>query len=240
MSEKFKRVLLKVSGEALRSESGKAIFEPELLDELAEAVKTLVNEGIQACIVVGAGNIWRGNRAHLLGMDGADADDMGMLGTIINALAIQAVLKKHGLKAKAFSSVPCPKFIDYYTKRDALEALQEGCVCVFGGGTSNPFFTTDSAAALRALEVGCDAILMAKAGVEGVFTADPRKDPTAKLIRQTTYKEILDRGIKVMDATAAGLLLDSDIVTRVFEMVPSNFVAVAEGSDIGTTVKKSW
>ena len=240
MSSIFKRVLLKVSGEALKEEGEKEIFTPELLDQLAESVKALYDEGVQICIVVGAGNIWRGNRAKTLGMDGADADDMGMLGTIINTLALRAVLRKHGLKAHAFSSIPCPKFIDYYTKRDAIKALDNGEICIFGGGTGNPFFTTDSAAALRALEVGCDAILMAKSGVEGVYTADPRKDPKATLIEKATYQEILDCGIKVMDATAAGLLLDSDIVTRVFRMVPENFVKVADGSTIGTTVKKSW
>ncbi len=240
MAEIYKRVLLKVSGEALRGADEYEIFSPELLDELAEAVKALRSAGTQVGIVVGAGNIWRGNRAAFLGMDGADADDMGMLGTIINSLAIRAVLNKHGVKAHAFSSVPCPKFIDYYTKRDAIRSLEEGFVNIYGGGTSNPFFTTDSAAALRALETGCDAILMAKSGVDGVFTADPKKDPAATLIKKATYRDLLARNIRVMDATAEGLLMDSNITTRVFRMIPKNFVEVANGSDIGTSIKKGW
>lgn len=236
MGNKYKRVLFKVSGEAISGGEAREILNPELLDDLAESVKAVVNEGVQVSIVVGAGNIWRGNRAGRLGMDHADADDMGMLGTIINSLAIKSVLVKHGLKARAFSSVPCPKFIDYYTKREAIDSLDAGYVCVFGGGTGNPYFTTDSAAALRAIETGCDAIFMAKNGVEGVYSADPKRNPDAYLIRETTYQDLLNKQIKVMDATALGLLLDSKVVTRVFEMKPENFVAVANGSDIGTLI----
>lgn len=235
---KYKRVLFKVSGEAIAGNEAREIFDTELMDQLADAVKAVVNEGVQVSIVVGAGNIWRGNKAAELGMNHADADDMGMLGTLINSLALKAILNKHGLKAKAFSSVPCPKFIDYYTKRAAIEALEEGNVCVFGGGTGNPYFTTDSAAALRAIEIGCDAIFAAKNGVEGVYSADPKKDAKAYLIREATYQELLNKQIKVMDATAFGLLLDSDVITRVFEMIPENFVKVANGSDIGTIIHK--
>lgn len=236
MNKAFKRILLKVSGEALKDKADEEILSGKMLDGLAETIVDLVKEGSQVSVVVGAGNIWRGNKAQELGMDHADADDMGMLGTIINALAIKAVLVKHGLKAKAFASVPCPKFIDYYTKRDAIASLEAGNVNVYGGGTSNPYFTTDSCAALRALETHCDAILMAKNGVDGVYTSDPRKDPNAKLIKACTYQEILSDGIKVMDATAAGLLLDSHIVTRIFQMKPENFLKVIHGENIGTTV----
>ena len=240
MGTGYRRVLFKVSGEALRARESWEIFSAELLNQIAESVKAVTSRGVEVVVIVGAGNIWRGNRAGLIGMDMADSDDIGMLGTIINSLALQSVLIKNGVKAKAFSSVPCPKFIDYFTKRDALKALDEGTVVIVSGGTSNPFFTTDSAAALRARELDCEAILMAKRGVEGVFTADPHLDPEATLIRKATYEDIFKDGIKVMDATAAGLLMDTDIVTRVFEMVPQNFVAVAEGSDIGTTIKSRW
>lgn len=236
MPIKYKRILLKISGEALKDVKDNEIFSSSLIDELALRVKDLVSSGVQVGIVVGAGNIWRGNRAQELGMDSADADDMGMLGTMINALAIRAVLQKHGMKAKAYSSVPVPKFLDYYTKRDAMASLQEGYVNVYGGGTSNPYFTTDSAAALRALETGCDAILMAKNGVEGVYTADPKKEKNAKLIKAMTYQDILNKALKVMDATAAGLLLNSKIETRVFKMDPENFLKVVEGEEIGTTI----
>lgn len=240
MGNGYRRVLFKVSGEALRDQESWEIFSADLLNRIAESIKAVASRGVQVAVIVGAGNIWRGNRADLIGMDMADSDDIGMLGTIINSLALQSVLIKNGVKAKAFSSVPCPKFIDYYTKRDAIEALESGTVCIVGGGTSNPFFTTDSAAALRARELDCEAIFMAKTGVEGVFTADPHRDPKAKLIRKTTYAEIFEKNIKVMDATALGILMDTDIVTRVFMMVPQNFVDVAEGSDIGTTIKSRW
>lgn len=237
MAVKYKRVILKISGEALKKDDDEAIFSNDLIIEIISRVKELLDLGIQVGIVVGAGNIWRGNRASELGMDGADADDMGMIATWINSLALRSVLQKHGIKAKAFSSVPVPKFLDYYTKRDALIALDEGYVNIYGGGTSNPFFTTDSAAALRALETRCDAILMAKNGVEGVYTADPRVDKNAKLIKTLTYQEILDKSLKVMDATAASLLLNSNIETRVFKMEPDNFIKVVKGEDIGTTLK---
>jgi len=238
MPVKYKRVILKLSGEALRKEGDTEIFSRVTIDELAVRVQSLLDLGVQVGIVVGAGNIWRGNRADELGMDSADADDMGMIATWINALAIRSVLIKHGIKAKAYSSVEVPKFIDYYTKRDALESLKNGYVNIYGGGTSNPFFTTDSCAALRALETHCDAILMAKNGVEGVYTADPRKNPDAKLIKVMRYEDILNKQLKVMDATAASLLMNSDIETRVFRMEPDNFEKVINGEDIGTTISK--
>ncbi len=236
MSVKYKRVLLKVSGEALEDKADGQVFSEQMLKGLADQIGGLVKLGVQVIVVVGAGNIMRGGQGAHLGMPQAEADDIGMLGTVINSLAIKGTLEKEGIKAKAFSSFEALKPIAYYTRREALEALGEGEVVIVGGGTGNPFFTTDSAAALRALELDAQAILMAKNGVDGVYTADPNKDRDAKLIKKTTYREILTLGLKVMDATAAGLLLNSKVVTRVFSMKPENFAKVIGGEDLGTVI----
>lgn len=236
MDIKYKRVLFKVSGEALEDEVNHTIFSKEKMLGIAKQVKILHDNKVQVCMVVGAGNIWRGKLAGTLNMNPAAADDMGMLGTVINGLGLKGVLESQGLKAHVFSSVPLPKFCDYYTQRDALKALEAGEVCIFAGGTGNPFFTTDSCAALRALETSCDVILMAKNGVDGVYTADPKKDKNAKLIKSLTYHDILSKQLKVMDATAAGLLEESSIQIRVFEMKPENFLKVITGDPMGTLI----
>lgn len=236
MAVKYRRVLLKISGEALEDKAAGAVFSEKTLHDIVMQVKSLSQAGVQVLIVVGAGNILRGGQGRHLGIPQAEADDIGMLGTVINALAISGALEVAQVKARAFSSFQAQKPIDFYTRRAALRALDAGNVVVLGGGTGNPFFTTDSGAALRALELNAEAILMAKNGVDGVYTADPRKDSRAQLIKRTTYQEILTKGIKVMDATAAGLLLNSPIVTRVFAMKPENFAKVVAGEDLGTTV----
>lgn len=236
MEIKYKRVLLKVSGEALEDEKNHTIFSREKMFGIAQQVKILTDKKVQVCLVVGAGNIWRGKLASSLNIDPAAADDMGMLGTVINGLGLKGVLENEGLKAHVFSSVPLPKFCDYYTQRDALRALEQGEVCIFVGGTGNPFFTTDSCAALRALETSCDVILMAKNGVDGVYTADPKKDKNAKLLKSLTYHDILSKNLKVMDNTAAGLLEESQIQIRVFEMKPENFLKVITGDPMGTLI----
>lgn len=239
MEIKYKRVLLKVSGEALEDEENHTIFSREKMFGIAQQVKILTDKKVQVCLVVGAGNIWRGKLASSLNIDPAAADDMGMLGTVINGLGLKGVLENEGLKAHVFSSVPLPKFCDYYTQRDALKALEQGEVCIFVGGTGNPFFTTDSCAALRALETSCDVILMAKNGVDGVYTADPKKDKNAKLLKSLTYHDILSKNLKVMDNTAAGLLEESHIQIRVFEMKPENFLKVITGDPMGTLITSS-
>ena len=238
MEIKYKRVLLKISGEALEDSENHSIFSKEKMVGIAEQVRILHSAGVQVCLVVGAGNIWRGKLAGLLGLNPAQADDMGMMGTVINGLGLKGVLENNGLKAHVFSSIQVYKFCDYFTQRDALRALDNGEVCIFVGGTGNPFFTTDSCAALRALETSCDVILMAKNGVDGVYTADPKTDKSAKLIKTITYHEILDKKLKVMDATAAGLLEDSNIQIRVFEMKPENFLKVITGDSMGTLITK--
>lgn len=238
MEIKYKRVLLKVSGEALEDSANHTIFDKEKMYGIANQVKVLHDAGVQVCIVVGAGNIWRGKLAGQLGLNLAVADDMGMIGTLINGLGLKGVLENSGLKAHVFSSIEVVKFCDYFTQRDALNALDNDEVCIFVGGTGNPFFTTDSCAALRALETNCDVILMAKNGVDGVYTADPKTDKKAKLIKSLTYHEILDKKLKVMDATTAGLLEDSNIQIRVFEMKPENFLKVVQGDPMGTLITK--
>lgn len=238
MEIRYRRVLLKISGEALEDRKNHAVLERGKLVKIAEQVKALSKIGVLTSLVVGAGNIWRGKLAQTLGMDAPSADDMGMLGTAINGLALRGVLLSKGVKARVFSSVPLPKFCDYYTKRDALSAWEKGEVCIFVGGTGNPFFTTDSCAALRALETESEVILMAKNGVDGVYTADPKKDPKAKLIRSLTYRDVLAKGLEVMDATAAGLLRDTPVQIRVFEMKPENFLKVVQGDSMGTLITR--
>lgn len=238
MDIKYKRVLLKVSGEALEDDVNHTILSKEKVEKIANQVKILHDAGVDVCLVVGAGNIWRGKLASEIGLDDAMADDMGMIGTLINGLCLKGVIENAGLKAHVFSSVQAEKFCDYYVKRNAIKALENKEVCIFVGGTGNPFFTTDSCAALRALETKCDVILMAKNGTDGVYTADPNKDKNAKLIKEITYHEVIDKKLKFMDSTAASLLENSSIVMRVFRMEPENFLKVIQGDPMGTIVTK--
>ncbi len=236
---KYQRVLVKLSGEALKDEESNSILSGDKLGDIASVIKELVIKGVQVCIVVGAGNIWRGKLAESLSLDAAKADQMGMLGTIINALAICETLKNHGMKSTVFSSVEVEHMVAPFSLDKARKKLEKGEVVVFAGGTGNPFFTTDTCAALRAKEMQCDAILMGKNGVEGVYSDDPRVNKNAQLLKDLTFDEVLDRNLKVMDGTAVSLLRDSDIIIRVFSMgEPSNFVKVVEGQNIGTTIHK--
>src|SRR5574344_199347 len=228
----YKRVLLKLSGEALKDEESSSIFSPEKLKEIASAIKALKNEGCQVCIVVGAGNIWRGKLASSIGIEPAKADYMGMLGTVINAEAISSTLNQMGIPNNVMTSLEMKAVAETYYYDKAWAYLEKGKVVIFGGGTGNPFFTTDTCAALRAKEMKCDAIFMAKNGVEGVFTADPRTDKEATLIKKITYTEVLNKNLKVMDSTAVSLLRESNIIIRVFDMGKAeNFAKVMNGED---------
>jgi len=236
---KYKRVLLKLSGEALRDEESNSILSNDKLQIIAKAVKMIKKSGVQLCIVVGAGNIWRGKLADTIGIDPAQADYMGMLGTVINGMAIESALLKNGISAKVMSAIEMNKVAEPYIFKKARSDLAKGEVIIFAGGTGNPFFTTDTCAALRAKEMKCDAILMAKNGVDGVYSDDPKTNPDAKFIKEITFDEVIAKGLKVMDLTAVSLLRDSSIIIRVFDMGKEiNFEKVIEGDEIGTVIKK--
>lgn len=236
---KYKRVLLKLSGEALQDSEEKSIFSAEILNNIAEAIKKMTNQGIEVAVVVGAGNIWRGKMAQTIGIEPATADYMGMLGTIINALALQSSLEKHEVDCCVLSAINVNEVAEPYIRRRALRHLEKKRVVIFAGGTGNPFFTTDTAAALRAKETNCDAILMAKNGTDGVLSADPKLDKTATLIEEITYREMLTKNLKVMDSTAVSLLQESTIEIRVFNINDlSNLKKVLDGEKVGTTIKK--
>lgn len=236
---KYSRVLVKLSGEALKGNAKEQIFDAEYLAQIAKAIKNVYELGIQVCVVVGAGNIWRGKLASTIGIDPATADYMGMLGTIINGLAIRSALEQEGVDSRIMSAINTPQVAEPYIQKRAIRHLEKGRVVIFAGGTGNPFFTTDTCAALRAKEMSCQAILMAKNGVDGVFTADPRVNSDASLIKEISYKELLSLDLTVMDQTAVSLLKDSDIEIRVFNMADlNNFAAVIKGEEIGTTIKK--
>lgn len=236
---KYKRVLLKLSGEALQDSEEKSIFSAEILNNIAEVIKKMTNQGIEVAVVVGAGNIWRGKMAQTIGIEPATADYMGMLGTIINALALQSSLEKHNVDCRVLSAINVNEVAEPYIRRRALRHLEKKRVVIFAGGTGNPFFTTDTAAALRAKETNCDAILMAKNGTDGVLSADPKLDKTATLIEEITYREMLTKNLKVMDSTAVSLLQESTIEIRVFNINDlSNLKKVLDGEKVGTTIKK--
>lgn len=235
---KYKRVLVKLSGEALKDDSSKQIFAKETLDKVSDAIKRMVDKKVQVCIVVGAGNIWRGKLGKEIEIETATADYMGMLGTIINALALQAAIEKKDMTCRVLSAIKADEVSEPYIRRRAIRHLEKNRVVIFAGGTGNPYFTTDTTASLRAKECNCDAILMAKNNVDGVMTSDPRINKDAKLIKNLTYLDLLKQELGVMDQTAVSLLRNSKIETRVFNMNNiENFDKVIEGQDIGTTIK---
>ena len=235
----YKRILLKLSGEALKGESN-SILEVGHLDELTDVIKQLHDNEVEVAIVIGAGNIWRGKLANQIGIEPVPADFMGMLGTVINAVAMASNLKKKGVPAIVYSAVPEIKDVTYaYDKDAANKSLSEGKVVFLAGGSGKPFFTTDTAAALRAVELDCKAIFMVKNGVDGIYTDDPTVNKNAEFIKTITFKEIIERKLQVMDLSAVELIKNTNIDVRVFSMAePVNFIKVVNGEDIGTTVKK--
>ena len=225
MNAAFKRVLLKLSGEALAAED--RIIDYEYIQKIGRVVGRCVAEGAQVAIVVGAGNIWRGRQG--LDMDRVRADQMGMLATVINALAIQDAFLSVGVDTTAFTANAMPSFAQFYTQGDAIRALESGKVAVLGCGTGNPFFSTDTGAVLRAVEIQADVVLMAK-NIDGVYTADPRKDPTAKKLESTSYDYILSHHLGVIDMTAASLAMDNDLPLYLFGLDdPENIYQVIKG-----------
>lgn len=233
----YKRIVVKFSGEALADTKNSMILDQNKLAKVAQVVKSLVDAGVEVGVVVGAGNIWRGRLAVEIGIEQATGDYMGMLGTIINAMAIQSALEKAGVDCRVMSSINVNQVCEPYLRRKALHHLEAGRVTIFAGGTGNPYFTTDTTATLRALEVGAEAILMAKNGVDGVFDDDPRTNPDAKLISHLTYHELISKQLKVMDLTAAAMLEGKDVVIRVFNMDnPENAMKVLLGEQVGTLI----
>jgi uridylate kinase len=218
MSEKppYKRVLLKVSGEALMGEREYGLC-PETVDRVAAEVQAVVELGIEVCLVIGGGNIFRGISGAAQGMERASADYMGMLATVINSLAMQNALERLGVQTRVQSAIPMSSVCEPYIRRRAVRHMEKGRVVIFAAGTGNPFFTTDTAAALRASEMGCDALLKGTK-VDGVYTADPHKDPRAVRYDRLTYLEVLARDLQVMDAAAIALARESKIPILVFSI----------------------
>ena len=232
---KYKRILLKLSGEALAA-GGDGILNFDFIAEVSSVLKKCISEGIEIGIIVGAGNIWRGRQGGK--MDRVRADSMGMLATTINALALQDTFIQNGLDAVVMTAVDMNAFAEPYTARDAVSALKAGKIVIFGGGLGSPYFSTDTAAVLRAAEIEADAVLMAK-NIDGVYSADPMKDPTAKKYDEITYKEVLKNELKALDLTATTFCMENDIKVYAFELKdPMNIYRVAIGEKIGTELHR--
>lgn len=231
----YNRVMLKLSGEALKT--GEDIFDFNKVRETAEIIRSMHNLGAEIGVVIGAGNIWRGRQGPSANMDAVSADQMGMLGTVINCICMADALRQAGLDVVVMSAVDMDRFCEPFNAMKAREYLTNGRVVLFAAGSGNPFFSTDTAVVLRAVEMKVDAILMAK-NIDGVYSADPRKDPSATLIRDITYQEALNRGLKVMDAAAFAICAEQKVpVVRVFGLDhPDNLVKVLEGDMMGTVV----
>lgn len=234
---KYKRVILKVSGEALAGSEGRGI-NPEVIAHLAMEVKKIHDMGVQIGIVCGGGNMWRGETGANLGMDRAQADYMGMLATIMNGLALQDALENLGVPTRVQTSIEMRQIAEPYIRRKAIRHLEKGRVVIFGGGTGNPYFSTDTTAALRAAEINADVILMAKNGVDGVYSADPKIYPEAVKFDELTQLDIIAKDLKVMDRTASSLSMDNNIPLIVFNVNEAgNIKKVIEGENIGTVIK---
>ena len=237
----YKKIVLKISGESLADRANGSILDISILNDYAKVIKELVLDGVQVSIVVGAGNIWRGKIAETMGMDRATGDYMGMLGTIMNSLAIQNILEQNGVKTRVMTSLPIDAVAEPYIRRKAIHHLDKGYVVIFGGGTGNPFFSTDTAASLRASEIGAEVILMAKNGVAGVYSADPKTNKNAVLYDKITYLDVIQQQLKVMDTTAVSLCMENDIDLVVFNMSdPENLIRVINGEKIGTIIRKEF
>ena len=235
-SASFNRILLKLSGEALMGDLAYGT-DPEQIERIANQVREVRNRGVDVAIVVGAGNIYRGLEGAAEGMDRATADYMGMLATVLNALTLQDALEKVDVDTRVLSAMAVTEVAEPYIRRRAIRHLEKGRAVIFAAGTGNPFFTTDTAAALRALEIHAEAILMAKNGVEGVYTADPSLDPNAEFLPEISHREAIERGLRVMDSTALSLCMDNDLPIYVFNMADErNVDRIVSGERVGTLV----
>ena len=236
---KYKRILLKVSGEALAGEAHRGL-DFTIVNALCQSIKSCVDLGVQVGLVIGAGNFWRGVKDGADKMQRSHADAMGMLGTVMNAIAVADALEKHGMDARVLSAVEMNKFAEYFTRDAAERYLNEGKVVLFAAGTGNPYFSTDTGAVLRGVEIEADAILMAK-NIDAIYSADPRKDPNAVRYTQLTYAEALAKNLKATDITAMALAMDNDMTMVCFGLEEENSIfRVVSGEAIGTTVKNKF
>ncbi len=234
---KFKRILLKLSGEALMGDHKYGI-DPAVVSMIADQVKAIRALGVDVGLVIGGGNIFRGVAGATKGMDRTTADHMGMLATMINALALQDALENKGVDTRTLSGLEMPKVAENYIRRRATRHLEKGRVVIFGAGTGNPYFSTDTAAALRGNEIGAEVVMKAT-NVDGIYTADPKQDPSATRFDRITFQEVLEKGLRVMDASAIALCMENRLPILVFDMnKPGNLVAAVLGEAVGTLV--SW
>ncbi|MDQ0350653.1 uridylate kinase [Alkalibacillus filiformis] len=234
----FKRIVLKISGEALSGEQGYGI-DPKFIKSIADQVKAVHDLGIEIAIVVGGGNIWRGKVGSEVGMDRANADYMGMLATVMNSLALQDSLENYGVETRVQTSIEMRQVAEPYIRRKAMRHLEKKRVVIFAGGTGNPYFSTDTTAALRAAEIEADVILMAKNNVDGVYSDDPKLNADAFKYHELSFMEVLNEGLGVMDSTASSLCMDNDIALIVFSiMEEGNIKRVVTGEEIGTIIRR--
>ncbi|WP_370448735.1 UMP kinase [Megasphaera sp. AM44-1BH] len=238
MDRKYKRVVLKLSGEALAGSQGYGI-DPVTVDVISKQVVEVAKKGIQVAIVVGGGNIWRGLSGKAKGMDRVSADYMGMLATVMNALALQDAIEKNGVVTRVQTAITMQQVAEPYIRRRAIRHMEKGRVVIFGAGTGNPYFSTDTTAALRAAEIDADAILMAKNGVDGVYDSDPKVNPDARMYTHLSFLDVIQKQLGVMDATATTLCMNNNIPIVVFNIdTKGNIVAACSGEEIGTLVDK--
>lgn len=232
---KFKRILLKLSGEALMGEQKYGI-DPAVVNMIADQVKAIRELGVEVGLVIGGGNIFRGVAGATKGMDRTTADHMGMLATMINALALQDALEHKGVHTRTLSGLEMPKVAESYIRRRATRHLEKGRVVIFGAGTGNPYFSTDTAAALRGNEISAEVVMKAT-NVDGIYTADPKKDPAATRFDRICFQDVLEKGLRVMDASAIALCMENKLPILVFDMnKPGNLVAAVQGEPVGTLV----
>jgi len=234
---RYRRILLKLSGEALQGSAAFGI-DPLTVDNIARQIAGVVGRGVEVGVVIGGGNIWRGEPAAERGMDRPTADYMGILATVINALALQSACERIGLHTRVQTAVTMTEIAEPYIRRRAIRHFEKGRVVIFAAGTGNPYFTTDTAASLRALEIGADVLLMAKNRVDGVYDADPNKDPNARKFERLTYMDALERRLRVMDTTALSLCMDNKLPIIVFDLTDEgNLLRLVEGDrSVGTLV----
>lgn len=236
MEPKYQRILIKLSGEALAGDKGVGIDIPTV-QSIAKEIAEVHNSGVQIALVIGGGNLWRGEPAAEAGMDRVQADYTGMLGTVMNALVMADSLQQYGVDTRVQTAIPMQTVAEPYVRGRALRHLEKNRIVVFGAGIGSPYFSTDTTAALRAAEIEAEAILMAKNGVDGVYNADPKKDANAVKFDELTHVEVIKRGLKIMDATASTISMDNDIDLVVFNMSETgNIKRVVLGEQIGTTV----
>jgi uridylate kinase len=233
---KYKRILLKISGEAMMGDKAFGV-DPSTVDFIAKEIKEALSMGVEVAIVIGGGNIFRGVEASVKGIERASADYMGMLATVINALALQNYLEKYGIPTRVQSAIEMKELAEPYIRRKAMRHLEKGRTVIFAAGTGNPYFTTDTAASLRAMEIDADVILKATK-VAGIYSSDPMKDPSAKKYNTVTYIDVLKKGLSIMDSTAVSLCMDNNLPIVVFNLRgKGNIKRIIEGRNIGTLVR---